>query len=188
MAASDIGQIVQLIATALVAGAGGYLGSYLRQKGKNLATREDLAPIVRTQETIRREISHIGFTHQRGWELTREVLWDIQKKLAEMAWAAQELSALSQSGAFPERRQIEFDRLLQAVRQLIYLRAIAGSLIENVQAANDLDTALRAATVNLPRGFELPAAQYSALQSRIDTAVMTTQSITRRILFPTDQT
>ena len=40
-------QNVQLLITALVAGAGGYLGSYLRQKGKNLATREDLDPIVR---------------------------------------------------------------------------------------------------------------------------------------------
>ena len=178
---------MQLLITALVAGAGGYLGSYLRQKGKNLATREDLDPIVRTQETIRREISHIGFTHQRGWELTREVLWDIQKKLADMAWAAMELSALSNSGAPRERRQAEFDRFMKAVRQTIHLRAIAGSLIENVQLANDLDAALRAACVGLPRDCEITEAQYSALQSRIDAAVMSTQSLTRRILFSTTQ-
>lgn len=178
-------QIVQILTTGLIAGAGGYLGSYLRQKGKNLATREDLEPIVRTQETIRREISHIGFTHQRRWELTREVLWDIQKKLANMAWAAMELSALTNSGAPRERRQSEFDRLINAVRETIHLRAIAGSLIEDLQLANDLDAALRVPCVDLPRDCEIAEIQYSALQSRIDAAVMSTQSLTRRILFPT---
>jgi hypothetical protein len=139
---------------------------------------------VRGQETIKREISHIGFTHQRGWELTREILWDIQKKLADMAWAAVELNALTKSGAFPERRQLEFDRLLHAVQETIYLRAIAGSLVEDIQLATNLDDALRGACVDLPRDCERTDNQYSALRSRVDGAIMATQLLTRRILFP----
>src|SRR5271166_1239477 len=96
---------IQVLVTALVAGGGGYLGSYLREKGKNLATREDLEPLVRGQETIKQQLAHSGFVEGRRWELNREVIWEVQKQLATMMSAAINLNALSRSGASDSERQ-----------------------------------------------------------------------------------
>jgi hypothetical protein len=74
---------VQLVLTILMAGAGGYFGAYLREKGKNLATREDLEPIVRGQETIKQQLAHSTFIEGRRWELKREIIWDLLSHLAK---------------------------------------------------------------------------------------------------------
>ena len=50
-----------LLLTAVVsvvsAGLGAYFGAYLREKGKNLATKEDLDRVVRATEDIKAKIS-----------------------------------------------------------------------------------------------------------------------------------
>ena len=45
--------ITKLILVLIVSGAGAYLGSYLKQRGKNLATKEDIADITDKVEAIR---------------------------------------------------------------------------------------------------------------------------------------
>lgn len=72
-----------ILVAGLMAGAGGFLGTYLREKGKNLATREDLEPIVRGQETIKQQLAHSTFVEGRRWELKREITWTLLTHLAK---------------------------------------------------------------------------------------------------------
>lgn len=76
---------------AVVAGGGAYLGAYLRQKGQNLARKEDLDYLVtevqrvtKTTEDIKNEISHEYWNRQRQWEMKRDVLFKTVKGLSEL--------------------------------------------------------------------------------------------------------
>jgi hypothetical protein len=64
-----------ILVTAVVAGAGAYLGSYLKKKGENLATHEDVdklvaqvAAVTETTKQIESKISHDVWERQRKWE------------------------------------------------------------------------------------------------------------------------
>ncbi len=48
--------LANLLAVALVAAVGAYFGAYVREKGKNLATKEDIDRIVRKTEEIKAEV------------------------------------------------------------------------------------------------------------------------------------
>jgi hypothetical protein len=68
------------------AGAGAYLGSYLKKKGENLATHEDIDKLVHqmtavTQATksIEATISNEVWERQRKWDVKREALFDVAK-------------------------------------------------------------------------------------------------------------
>jgi hypothetical protein len=50
---TTIAQISFLLAAALIAGVGAYFGSYLKEKGKGLATKEDIARVTEIAEQIR---------------------------------------------------------------------------------------------------------------------------------------
>jgi hypothetical protein len=90
-------QIPQWLLMILMSGFGAYLATYLREKGKNLATREDLDPIVRGQETIKQQLAHSMFVEGRRWELKREVSWNLLSHLTKA-----EVSLVAQSGYFIE--------------------------------------------------------------------------------------
>jgi hypothetical protein len=74
---------------AFCAGAGAYLGSYLKRKGENLATHEDISQLV-TQvravttatKEIEAKISDEVWDRQKRWELKREVLFEATKQTA----------------------------------------------------------------------------------------------------------
>jgi len=74
----------------LLAGAfGGYLAGYMRKKGENLATHEDIgkltdqvAAVTRTAKEIEAKISSDMWDRQKRWELKREVLFEATKRLA----------------------------------------------------------------------------------------------------------
>lgn len=75
----------------ITAGLGAYLGGYLKTKGENLATHEDIAKldaqvrvVTTTTEEIKAKISDEVWNRQKRWELKREVLFDAVKRLAEM--------------------------------------------------------------------------------------------------------
>ncbi len=74
------GFVLWSLATALVAGVGAFLGTYLKTKGQNLATREDLALIVeqlrlttRATEEIKAKIGGTLWVEQERWNLKRDV-------------------------------------------------------------------------------------------------------------------
>jgi hypothetical protein len=74
---------------AFCAGFGAYLGSYLKKKGENLATREDITDLV-TQvravttatKEIEAKISDAMWDRQKRWELKREALLEAARSVA----------------------------------------------------------------------------------------------------------
>jgi hypothetical protein len=70
---------------------GAYLGAYLKKKGENLATHEDIDMVVDqvqavTQATkeIETRISSDVWNEQKRWEMKREVLFDAAKRIVEL--------------------------------------------------------------------------------------------------------
>jgi hypothetical protein len=77
---------------ALLAGAfGGYLTGYVRKKGENLATHEDIgklteqvAAVTKTAKEIEAKISSDVWDRQKRWELKREVLSEATRKASQL--------------------------------------------------------------------------------------------------------
>ncbi|WP_438391679.1 hypothetical protein [Caballeronia sp. DA-9] len=76
------GHLISLILTFIVAGGGAYFGSYLREKGKSLATKEDIGNITTIVEQVKVEIARQDWA-QREWTQLRRI------KLEELLTAAQ---------------------------------------------------------------------------------------------------
>ncbi len=72
-----IGQIIFVIASFLMAGGGAWAGSYLREKGKNYASKEDIKTLTRLTEEIRSEVSGKMWLDQKRWDLKREYYWQL---------------------------------------------------------------------------------------------------------------
>ena len=79
------------VVTFLSGGTGAYLGSYLKKKGENLATHEDINKLVdqvravtTATKQIETKISSDLWDRQKHWELKREVLFDAAKKLSDV--------------------------------------------------------------------------------------------------------
>jgi hypothetical protein len=53
-----------------------FFSSYANKKGENLATKEDIAQITKTQEEIKSQISDKTWDRQRQWELKRDAVLD----------------------------------------------------------------------------------------------------------------
>src|SRR5579862_3362214 len=69
---------------------GSWLGAYMKKKGENFATREDLQDVVeqvkavtRTAEEIKSEIAGGLWDRQKQWELRRDTLFELAKCLTE---------------------------------------------------------------------------------------------------------
>jgi hypothetical protein len=85
------------------AGAGAYFGGYLKKKGENLATHEDIEKLVdqvravtlATKE-IEAKVSSDIWSQQKRWELKRETLFDATKRLAELNDALAGLHSMMQ--------------------------------------------------------------------------------------------
>ena len=79
------------ITTLTGAFLGSFLAGYLKQKGENLATHEDIDGLVDQVKTVTRatkeieaKISDDMWTRQKKWELKREVLFEATKRLADI--------------------------------------------------------------------------------------------------------
>jgi uncharacterized Tic20 family protein len=79
------------LTTLVAAFVGSYLGGYLRKKGENHATHEDIdkliaqvAAVTTTTKEIEAKISNDVWERQRKWEVKREALFEAMKELASV--------------------------------------------------------------------------------------------------------
>jgi hypothetical protein len=74
-----------ILLTLVASGLGAYLGSYLKKKGENLATHDDinklLAQVTATKE-MEGKISVDAWERQTIWELKKDAILEVVKELA----------------------------------------------------------------------------------------------------------
>lgn len=114
--------LATLFGVALVAGVGAYFGTYLREKGKNLATKEDIQVLTRKTEEIRTELSGGLWLEQRRWDMKRELYSvllegfdDLDYNLAVMAGARKDAATATAAG--DQSRSVQFDELYETARE-----------------------------------------------------------------------
>jgi|GEM_PF-3400241 len=71
-----------------------FVGFYARKKAENLATKEDIAQITKTQEEIKSQISDKMWDRQRQWDLKRDVVLDSVRAMADFDYFISEFSAV----------------------------------------------------------------------------------------------
>jgi len=98
-----------VILSFIATGFGAYFAGYLRKKGKNLATHEDIenlkdqvAAVTKTTEQIKAEISEGVWNRQKRWELKRDVVFDAVKNLAHVNQALMKLDATVRAKQRPD--------------------------------------------------------------------------------------
>lgn len=99
------------ITSIVGSGVGSFLGAYLKKKGENLATQEDVdkivsqvAAVTRTTKEIESKIDSATWDRQKQWELRREVLFEVTKQTALVKDALCNLEGAYRSAAGkPER-------------------------------------------------------------------------------------
>ena len=81
------------LTTVLGGGIGAYLGSYLKKKGENLATHEDVDKLVdqmtavtEATKKIEAKIFNDMWERQRKWEVKREALFEAMKELGNVEY------------------------------------------------------------------------------------------------------
>lgn len=105
-------KLIALALTTLVgAFIGSYLASYLKKKGENLATHEDLDKLVEqvravttTTKEIEAKISTSVWDRQKRWEMKRDVLFEATKRLVAVQNALRALESAYQVHRQRERR------------------------------------------------------------------------------------
>lgn len=110
------------ITTLVGAFVGSYLGGYLRKKGENLATHEDvnklvnqMAAVTQATKAIEAKISSDVWDRQKQWELKRDVVFEVARKMGRATEAMMRLTAVyttekqAREKGFPERpeKQVE---------------------------------------------------------------------------------
>jgi hypothetical protein len=90
--------------TFVLAGTGAYLGSYLKKKGENLATHEDIDKVVKQVEAVTKatkqiesKISNEMWDRQKRWEVTRDSLLELVRALSEFMEAMSNLDSAFQA-------------------------------------------------------------------------------------------
>ena len=93
---------VNAVLLVIISGLGALIFTYLREKGKNLATHDDIAALTREVEVVKAEISDAMWNRQKHWELKREVLFEATKRIAEIDEALTGLHATTQIERRPD--------------------------------------------------------------------------------------
>ena len=111
--------------TALLgSGIGSFLGAYLKRKGENLATHEDVdklvkqvAAVTQTTKEIEAKISNEVWDRQRQWEMKKEVLFAAAKQISAMEDALLDLNtAFRTAAASPSDSTEHNERKLEVAR------------------------------------------------------------------------
>ncbi|HLB06732.1 MAG TPA: hypothetical protein VJN41_03485 [Alphaproteobacteria bacterium] len=80
-----------LFILSLAGAVGAYAGAYLREKARNLATREDIDRLVRKAEDIKAEISGDLWEKQNRWTFKKDLYVRLLRDLGDAASAVRQL-------------------------------------------------------------------------------------------------
>jgi len=86
--------LLGLLAIFVVSGGGAWFASYLREKGKNYATKEDVQTLTRLTEEVRADISGKMWLDQKRWDLKRDFYWELLASLNETSNGLRDFQAL----------------------------------------------------------------------------------------------
>jgi hypothetical protein len=147
------------------AGAGAYVGGYLKKKGENLATHEDIDKVLdqvravtTTTKEIEAKISTEVWDRQKRWELKREVLIDAVKSLADIHFVTIKAHALLTGNADDHEKRIN---------------QIAACRTECVHSFNRFNGALGMLAVVCTKPTQEVFDEYRSIAGEITTEVLT---------------
>lgn len=107
--------------SAIFAGAGAYLGSYLKKKGENLASKEDINDLVeqtkkltQTTKEIEAKISDESWNRQRQWELKRDIILEFAHSMRIFDQAIMQISIKVKSRKQSQHEADNFSKALAA--------------------------------------------------------------------------
>ncbi|MGB2632346.1 MAG: hypothetical protein WAM58_00290 [Candidatus Acidiferrum sp.] len=99
--------------TVLVAGIGAFLGAYLKKKGENLASKENVDEVLKevravtaTTKKIEAEISNEVWDRQKRWKLRRDILFEAARKAGHEIQALAELHAIYTTEKLNEQNKL----------------------------------------------------------------------------------
>jgi hypothetical protein len=102
------------VVSVVGAGIGAYIGAYLREKGRNLATHEDIDRIVaqlrkttEATEDIKAQISGELWVKQRRWDVKWDCYAEIVENLGELHTLISEVIALQNRGPGQDAAAVE---------------------------------------------------------------------------------
>ena len=114
-------EIWKVVLTVFCAAIGAYIGSYLKRKGENLATREDIDALVEqvsavttATKEIEAKISNEVWDKQKRWELKREVLFETLKDIAMVKERLTALYLAFQKSEAQKDNSEKIEKLMQA--------------------------------------------------------------------------
>ncbi len=109
---TSMSQTVSLLFIAFVAAVGAYFGAYFRQKGWNVATKEDIREITKSREAGKAEISSHVWLEQKRWEIKQKFYWDVIGKLHDLVVIVRKMAEMIEKCeiALSDENQMPFDQ------------------------------------------------------------------------------
>lgn len=104
-----------LLLVLVFAGTGSWIASYVREKGKNYATQEDVQKLTRLAEEVRAEVAGKAWLDQKRWDLRRDFYWQLLGLLSELSAAMQQYRAAIPAPA--ARQELNTEGLKQLVEE-----------------------------------------------------------------------
>ena len=158
-----------------------FFGSYLKRKGENLATREDLkhlieqtAALTQTTKDIEAKISGELWDKQKRWELKRDLLLDTIKALTALDSNLTSLHAtFTNYGETDNQRATAANEWSAATERLELARQLA-----HIVCGDDVRKALHAAEDELGEGGQaILTNNFSNHSERIKQRVLTVRAV-----------
>lgn len=131
------------LVTLIVAGIGAWFGAYVREKGKNYATKEDIQALTRLTEEVRADITGQVWVSQRRWDLKRDLYWKLIENISDVDGAYAEIQHGLAHNRQPSKELMEkWYELRGSQMRLIALAhlILSKDAIEAFQKLAELDT------------------------------------------------